>query len=217
MIKFGSINHARNLSLFNTVHRVGERTRHLLPCVLSRIFRWSLRHALLFRFQQPLNLSNQSHQFCRIVFLRGQLAQFHPVFFIVPDHSGPSEDQEQLPRITPQLPTCRGLGLIPVAALSLHCVRRRRIGASPLGTDHDGKPGCQLSQTSCMFCEGSFQVFKNLTQLGRLRSRGCFVAKLPDPIFESLKHGPEAEKGASIVPQTGACVRYSTYCRRLGF
>jgi hypothetical protein len=69
-------------------------------------------------------------------------------------------------------------------------------------TDHDGKPGCQLSHTSRMFCESSFQVMKNLFQLGRLRSRCGFVAKLFDPIFESLKHGPEAEKGANIVPQT---------------
>ena len=29
-----------------------------------------------------------------------------------------------------------------------------------------------------MFCEGSFQVFKNLVQLGRLWSRGSFVRKL---------------------------------------
>ena len=29
------------------------------------------------------------------------------------------------------------------------------------------------------------------------------MAKLFDPIFESLKHGPEAEKGANIVPQIG--------------
>jgi hypothetical protein len=54
-----------------------------------------------------------------------------------------------------------------------------------------------------MFCEGSFQMLKNLVQLGRLWSRGSFVAKLFDPIFESLKHGPEAEKCANIVPQTG--------------
>jgi hypothetical protein len=53
-----------------------------------------------------------------------------------------------------------------------------------------------------MFCESSFQVMKNQFQLGRLRSRCGFVAKLFDPIFESLKHGPEAEKGANIVPQT---------------
>jgi hypothetical protein len=45
-----------------------------------------------------------------------------------------------------------------------------------------------------MFCEGSFQVLKNFFQLGRLRGRCGFVAKLFDAVVESLKHGPEAEK-----------------------
>ena len=98
---------------------------------------------------------------------------------------------------------CRGLGLIPVPALSLYYVRRRNIGASPLGTDHDGEPGCQLSHTLCMFCEGSFQVLKNLTQLGRLRSHCGFFAKFPDAVFESLKHGPEAEITAIASHESG--------------
>jgi hypothetical protein len=84
-------------------------------------------------------------------------------------------------------------------------VRKRRVSASPLGTDHDGKPGCQLPHTSCMFCEGSFQVLKNLFQLGRLWSRRGFVAKLFDPIFESLKHGPEAEKAQISSHKLGLC------------
>lgn len=99
------------------------------------------------------------------------------------------------------MPTCRGLGLVRVAALSLHCVRRRRVSASPLGTDHAGKSGCQLSHASCVFCEGSFQAVKNLFQLGRLWGRCSFVAEPFDPIFESPKHGPEAEKDANSLSQ----------------
>ena len=56
-----------------------------------------------------------------------------------------------------------------------------------------------------MFCEGSFQVMENLFQLGRLRSRCSFVAKLFDPIFESLKHGPEAEKAQVSSHKPGLC------------
>ena len=45
-------------------------------------------------------------------------------------------------------------------------------------------------------------MLKSVVQLGRLWSRCSFLAKLLDAVFESLKHGPEAEKGANIVPQT---------------
>jgi hypothetical protein len=91
----------------------------------------------------------------------------------------------------------RGLGLILVAALNLYLLCSETAYRYNAARDEpDGKPGCQLSHTSCMFCESSFQVLKNLIQLGRLRSRRCFVAKRLDPIFESLKHGQEAEKSA---------------------
>jgi hypothetical protein len=61
-----------------------------LASLLTRCFggrTWSLDHALFFRLQQPVNLSNQCHQLAWIFLLRGQLAQFHPAFFVVPGHN----------------------------------------------------------------------------------------------------------------------------------
>jgi hypothetical protein len=76
-----------------------------------------------------------------------------------------------------------------MVALSLGHARRWHVNRSSLWTDVRGEPGCQLSHTSCMFGERSFQLLKNVVQFGRFRSRTGFMAKLSDPIFESLKHG----------------------------
>jgi hypothetical protein len=199
-----------------SVYCIEQFLRSLLPCFLDRVLShrtWRLPHGLLFRFQQVVNLSNQSHQLRRILFLRRQLAQFHPTSFIVPDHSCPLRAQSHSQEPFPKCPRTALLGLILVAALSLHCVRKRHITGSPLGTDHDGKPCCYPSHTLCMFCEGSLQVLKNLIQLGRLGSRRSFVAKLFDPVVESLKHGQRLES-RRYRPTNPARVRYSTYCRR---